>query len=152
MDSPEARPLLETPWLFSRQGLGLMLFITAVGATFLANDVAYLAGFLAVVGLMARGWSALAFTRVTYSRRTLTERAFCGDELILESSVSNPRLLPLPWLQVWEQLPLALEPEAWKERSYVQPDTVRAERGVALWPYQRLRWRRKLQCTRRGAY
>src|SRR5215470_8504901 len=134
MDSPEARPPLEIPWLFGRQGL--MVLVTAIGATFLANDVAYLAGFILITGLLARGWSALAFKRVTYSRKTLTERAFCGDELILESSVSNPRPLPLPWLQVWEQLPHALEPEGWQERSYLQPDTVWADRGLALWPYQ----------------
>jgi uncharacterized protein (DUF58 family) len=89
---------------------------------------------------------------VAYSRRVLGGRAFCGDELILESSLANPRPLPLPWVEVWEQLPLALEPAGWKERSFSQPDSVWVERGLGLWPYQRLRWQRPLRCQHRGAF
>jgi uncharacterized protein (DUF58 family) len=152
VDSPESRPLLQQPWLFTRQGLGLMALITAIAATFLANDVAYLAASVLVIGLLSRAWAALAFTRVNYTRRTLQRRAFAGDELTLESEVSNPRPLPLAWVEVWEQIPHALEPEGWKERSYAQPDSVWVERGIALWPYQRLRWRRRLRCNRRGVY
>jgi len=152
IESPEARPLVEPPWLFGRQGLALLCLITLVAATFLANDVTYLAGCLLLLGLGARAWAALAFSRVAYGRRTLGGRAFCGDELMLESSLANPRPLPLPWVEVWEQLSLALEPEGWKERSFAQPDNVWVERGLGLWPYQRLRWQRRLRCHRRGAY
>ena len=152
IESPEARPLVEPPWLFGRQGMALLTLATLIAATFLANDVTYLAGCLLLLGLGARGWSKLAFARVQYSRRTLASRAFCGDELMLESSLANPRPLPLPWLEVWEQLPLALEPDGWRERSFAQPDSVWVERGLGLWPYQRLRWQRRLMCTRRGAF
>jgi uncharacterized protein (DUF58 family) len=152
IESPEARPLSDAPWLFGKQGLGLLLIVTLVAATFLANDVTYLAGCLLLVGLMARAWAAVAFARVQYTRRTLNTRAFCGDELILESTVVNPRPLALPWVEVWELLPFALNPQGWRERSYGQPDYVWVERGLSLWPYQRLRWQRHLRCERRGAF
>src|SRR5438128_11055768 len=108
MDSPEGRLLSGIPWLFGRQGLALLALTTALAATFLATDVTFLAGALLVGGLGAQGWSALALARVTYTRRTSRDRAFCGDELVLESTLANPRPLPLPSIEVWEQLPAAL--------------------------------------------
>jgi uncharacterized protein (DUF58 family) len=89
---------------------------------------------------------------VTYTRTISRERAFRDDELVLESTLGNPRLLPLPWVEVWEQLPLALRPESPRERSYVDLERVWVSRGLAVWPYRRVRWRRKLVCTQRGVF
>src|SRR5205807_4014219 len=122
MDSPEARALAAEPWLFGRQGLGLLALVMAIAATFLATDITYLAGALLLVGLAARAWAALAFARVSYTRRTSRVRAFCGDELALESTLANPRPLPLPWVEVWEHLPAALAPAGASERSFVDPN------------------------------
>jgi uncharacterized protein (DUF58 family) len=152
MDSPEARALAAEPWLFGRQGLALLALVMAIAATFLATDITYLAGALLLVGLAARAWAALAFARLTYTRRTARTRAFCGDELALESTLANPRPLPLPWLEVWEHLPMALAPAGASERSFVEPSRLWLSRGLAIWPYQRLRWSRKLVCSHRGAY
>jgi uncharacterized protein (DUF58 family) len=152
MESPEVRPLASAPWLFSRQGLSLLALTTAIAATFLATDVAYLAGALLLVGLGAHAWSRLAFARLSYSRKPSRARAFRGDAIFEESSLVNPRLLPLPWAEVWEQLPAALAPEGQIERSYAAPDRVWVRRGLALWPYQRVRWRRPMACTRRGVF
>jgi uncharacterized protein (DUF58 family) len=152
MDSPEARAPAAEPWLFGRQGLALLALVMAIAATYLATDITYLAGALLLVGLAARAWAALAFARVTYTRRTSRMRAFCGDELALESTLANPRPLPLPWVEVWEHLPAALAPAGASERSFIEPGRVWLNRGVAIWPYQRLRWRRKLVCTHRGAF
>jgi len=152
MDSPEGRLPAGVPWLFGRQGLALLTLTTALAATFLATDVTFLAGALLVAGLGAWGWAALAFTRVTFARRTSRGRAFCGDELVLESTLANPRPLPLPWVEVWEQLPYDLGPEGAMEASHIEPDRVWVRRGLALWPYQRLRWRRRLVCRHRGVF
>ncbi len=152
MDSPEGRLPSAAPWLFSRQGVAFLALVTAVAATFLATDITLLAGALLVGGLGAQAWAALALARVSYTRRTAASRAFCGDELILESTLANPRPLPLPWVEVWEQIPADLGPEGPLEASYARPDQVWVRRGLALWPYQRLRWRRRLRCRRRGAY
>ncbi len=152
MESPEARPLTVVPWLFTRQGLALLAFITAVAATFLVTDVTYLAGALLLVGLVARAWAGVAFWRVRYTRTLSRARAFRGDALSMESTVANPRFLPLPWLEVWEHLPMALQPDGPHERSFDDPDRVWVNYGLAVWPYQRLRWRRRLVCARRGVF
>ena len=152
MDSPESRPLASAPWLFERQGVALIALLMAIAATFAVLDLTFLAGCMLLVALVARGWARVCLARVLYTRRPSTERAFCGDELHLESVLVNPRPLPLPWLEVWDQIPLTLDPEGLKERSYSRPDTVWVQRGLAVWPYQRLRWRRRLTCRKRGAY
>ncbi|HEX8968324.1 MAG TPA: DUF58 domain-containing protein [Chloroflexota bacterium] len=152
MDSPEARPLVSAPWLFGRRGLALLALVTAVAATYQVADLVYLAGALLLVGLVAHAWAGLVFARVAYSRKVARERAFQGDQVELEESLANPRLLPLAWLEVWQQLPAALQPEATDERSFSQPERVWVKRGLAVWPYQRLRWRRRLTCVRRGVF
>jgi uncharacterized protein (DUF58 family) len=152
MESPEARQLTTVPWLFSRQGLGVLALVTALAATFLATDVTYLAGVLLLVGLGAHAWARLAFARVVYLRKPSRARAFRGDELVLESTLGNPRLLPLPWVEVWENLPADLQPQGEAERSFADPERLWVSRGLALWPYQRLRWKRNLVCNRRGVF
>src|SRR5260370_6726529 len=105
MEPPGPRRLAAGPWLFGRQGLALLTFVTAVAGTFLATDVTYLAGTLLLVGLGVHAWARLAFARVTYTRKASRPRAFAGDQIVLESTLANPRLLPLAWVEVWEQLP-----------------------------------------------
>jgi uncharacterized protein (DUF58 family) len=152
VDSPEHRTLVARPWLFGRFGLIILALVAAITATVLATDMAFLAACLLLLGLVARGWAALAFPRLQLTRKTLATRAFCGDDLVLETTLANPRPLPMPWIEVWEHLPLALEPEGDTERSYEQPGTTWVHTGVSLWPYQRVRWRRKLACRHRGAF
>jgi uncharacterized protein (DUF58 family) len=151
MESPESRAIPEPPWLFGRQGLAVLALAAALAATFLVVDLAFLAGCLLLVGLVGR-LAALALKRVQFSRRMSVERAFCGDDIELEASVANPRPLPLPWFEVWEQLPAALDPDGTIERSFAQPANVWVQRGLSLWPYMRLRWRRRLHCRVRGVY
>jgi uncharacterized protein (DUF58 family) len=152
VDSPESRALPDPPWLFGRQGLAVLALVAAVAATFLVVDLAFLAGCLLLVGLIGRLWSRLALVGVQFSRQILAQRAFCGDDVELEAVLANPRPLPLPWLEVWEQLPLALDPEGTLERSFAQPGSVWVQSGLSLWPYQRLRWRRRLHCRQRGVF
>jgi len=152
MESPEARAVPEPPWLFGRQGLAVLALVAALAATFLVVDLAFLAGCLLLVGLFGRAWAAVALVRVQFTRRALAERAFCGDDIELEATLANRRPLPLPWLEVWERLPFALNPEDTVERSFAQPNAVWVQRGLSLWPYQRLRWRRRLHCRQRGVF
>ncbi len=152
VDSPESRALAAPPWLFGRQGLLILGLVAAIAATFVVVDVAFLAGCLLVIGLLGRLWASVSLKRVAFERQTLQQRAFCGDEIQLEALLSNPRALPLPWLEVWELLPAALQPDDPKERSFVRPAYVWVQRGMSLWPYQRLRWRRTLHCQKRGVF
>ncbi len=79
-------------------------------------------------------------------------RAFCGDTVLLETRLGNRKLLPLPWVEAWERLPLALDPGGDLVESVEALDQAWLCQGASLWPYQRARWQHRLACRRRGAY
>jgi uncharacterized protein (DUF58 family) len=152
VDSPEARAPLDLPWLFGGQGMSVLALVTLVAAAASATDVALIGGCLLAIGLLARGWAAVALARVEYRRRPLATRLFCGETLAIETSLANTKPLPLVWAEVWERLPLALEPDGELEGSPTHAGTAWVRQGAAVWPYRRVRWQRRLACTRRGAY
>jgi uncharacterized protein (DUF58 family) len=58
-----------------------------------------------LTGSIARLWDKYCLTRIEYRRKLSTDRAFFGDEIHLDIAVSNRKPLPLPWLQVEEEIP-----------------------------------------------
>jgi uncharacterized protein (DUF58 family) len=153
VDNPDARALAAPAWLFGGRGMAVLAALTLAAVVFSGTDIALLAGTLFVVGALTRGWAALALKRVHYGRRPMTRRAFCGDTLELETSLSNRKLLPLPWIEAWERVPRALLPRPSEvEQSVAEPSVGWLRQGAALWSYQRARWRHRLECRRRGAY
>src|SRR5437660_1229242 len=65
MESPEVRALATIPWLFGRQGMALLTLVMLISATFLATDVACLAGAVLLLRMTPR-WVAelLVYPRV----------------------------------------------------------------------------------------
>lgn len=58
-----------------------------------------------LAGGLARLWGRYCLNRVEYRRRLSNNRVFFGEEIQLEVEVSNRKPLPLPWLQVEDELP-----------------------------------------------
>lgn len=143
---------MDPPWLFGAQGLAVLAAVTLIAAAASASEIALLGGCLLAIGLLARGWAALALRRLEYRRRAQTARVFCGETLTLESTLSNAKPLPLAWAEIWERLPLVLDTDGEREGSVEQAGTGWVKRGTVVWPYRRVRWRRQLACRRRGAY
>lgn len=152
MENPEARTPPTVPWLFHALGLGALLVVTLVAAASEALEIALLAGCLLLVGLAARLWSAGALGRLRYVRHATPVRAFCGESLQFETSLTNAKPLPLPWVEVWERFPTELQPDGYLERSNVEPRFAWLCQGAALWPYQRARWRHTVECRHRGVF
>lgn len=152
MNNPEARVARETPWLFDGFGLAGLLAATLIAASASATEIALLAGALLLMGVVARLWAGCSLARLSYSRRLSPARAFCGDSVMLETTLSNRKLVPLPWVEVWERLPQALDPGVDVERSMSRPDQVWLCQGASLWPYHRARWQLPIRCAHRGVY
>jgi hypothetical protein len=167
MLSPETRPPHAPPGLFGPYGLAFLLTVTLVAARLGAPWVALLAGTLLLVGLAARVWARFALKGLVYTRQgpgaraqgpgagasdSRPLRAFCGDSLAIETRLGNRKLLPLPWVEVWERLPLALDPG----EELVESAEARGQGwlclGASLWPYQRARWQHRLECRHRGVF
>jgi uncharacterized protein (DUF58 family) len=152
METPETRQPHQVPWLFGGYGLLGLLVATLVSASLSAFQVTLLAGALLLLGASGRLWSAASLAGLIYRRQTSPLRAFRGDTITLETSLSNRKLLPLTWVEVWEQLPLALGPGGDVLRSRATPDAVWICQGASLGPYQRARWQHPLHCKRRGVF
>ncbi len=60
---------------------------------------------LLLVWGITRLWERYALTRIEYHRRLNAKRAFFGEELLLELEVANRKLLPLPWLEIDDEMP-----------------------------------------------
>ncbi|WP_322480797.1 DUF58 domain-containing protein [Thermogemmatispora sp.] len=53
-------------------------------------------------------WATFCLTNLRYKRAFSQQRACFGEEIVLTQVVENAKLLPLPWLEVSDRVPLAL--------------------------------------------
>lgn len=90
---------LFVPALFLLAAMALILRVSL-----LVSVVLFLAG---LYGL-SRLWTRHA-ARQLRVRRELADHAFTGDEVRVNLTVRNLGRLPIPWLEVWESVPLDLQ-------------------------------------------
>lgn len=83
-----------TRWLVLGAALALL------GALLGAVGIVFLGILLALVGWLGTFWSSHGLDGVRYERSMPRDRAICGDELALDLSAWNPKLLPLAWLHI----------------------------------------------------
>jgi uncharacterized protein (DUF58 family) len=102
--------------------------------------------------LVTRAWSRHSLRGLSYERETSDERAFPGDELLLSLRLANSKLLPLPWVEVDDRVPnrLLLLSEAGEPVSTLEGERLRLA-GSVSWS-ERVTWRYRLRCQRRGIY
>jgi uncharacterized protein (DUF58 family) len=141
------------PWLFDGYGL-LMLLAVLVFATLLggAPHVQLLAGGLLVVGCASRIWATFSLEGLRYERSFEPRRVFTGETVQLQTVARNRKILPLPWIELWERLPASFEPDGPIERSPSRPERVWFCQAASLWPYSRARWQHTVLCHHRGAF
>ncbi len=96
-------------------------------------------------------WRHYALTDLTLTRSLDPTRLFPGEETQYTLSLTNQKLLPVPWLTVTERFPAALAAgigdAVWptsRERQVTQPFT--------LGPFERVHRSVTLRATRRGFY
>lgn len=105
-----------------------------------------------VAGAVAWAWAQLALVRIDYRRELATPRVFAGDEVELRIALVNDKPIPLAWLRVEDEVPrqvgfpdASLAPTSHPERRVLA-------HAVSLGPYERITWRYRLRCPRRGHY
>ena len=58
-----------------------------------------------LTGGVSRLWNRFCLHRVEYKRRLSQNQAFFGDEIFFEVEITNRKPLPMPWLQIDDELP-----------------------------------------------
>ncbi len=137
---------------FDRLGPTLLVALMLYGAYYRQPSLAALATTLLFTLLATRFWSRHALHAVGYQRETSDDRAFPGDELQLTLRLANHKLLPLPWVEVDDQIPPSLGLSAEREMLPLETEKGRLRLAGSVGWYERLHWRYRLRCRRRGIY
>lgn len=91
-------------WLY----LFLLLIVSLVTRVY---PLAALAATLILISAVARSWSRRALQQVTYQRKSVYDRGFPGETLVMSVVAENRKFLPIPWLRVIDLVPEAVGPQ-----------------------------------------
>jgi uncharacterized protein (DUF58 family) len=148
--APSPRPLSQSSgYLFhdvTLFALSVILLISAWSGLF------FLVIFLGIIlgaAVLARIWTRLSLIHVSCQRLVKTHRLFPGDQIELTLQVVNHKPLPLPWVEIEDEIPRAFADETMPASSS-NPDRFSLLRFSSLLWYRRVRWRCTLRASKRG--
>jgi len=107
--------------------------------------------FLVAAGL-SRLWERFCLTRVEYRRRFSQHRVAFGEEIELKVEIVNRKLLPLSWLEIEDEIPLALAPARVHLHPSHKPERSLLGNLCAMRPFERIRRRYTIPCLTRGEH
>ncbi|OGO39361.1 MAG: hypothetical protein A2147_10420 [Chloroflexi bacterium RBG_16_57_8] len=134
-------------WLFIAALLLVLAALLRQGSLLLVSSLLFM-----LYGV-AQIWAKYSLRRLEYSRHLSTTRAFYGDEVTFEVSLSNRKVLPLPWVQIEEELDEQLHlPDAVATSPSHRPGRVVLKNLMPLGWYHRVKRIYPLRCTKRGYF
>jgi uncharacterized protein (DUF58 family) len=139
--------------MFNQRWITLSILMILLGLLLGQRAVLVLPIFLLLTLAAGHWWNDRALRDVSYRRRIARKRAFPGETVDIEVMVENSKLLPVPWLRVDDEWPLATPPT---DAQALGPSHV-ADMGelthvFALRWYERVRRHYTLQTGQRGVY
>ena len=103
-------------------------------------------------GGASRLWARVSLEDVAYRRELAENHAFVGEVVRLRLYLSNEKFLPVPWVEVREQLPRNLPVSGGRPRPSGIPRVAYLFRNASLGPHERLEWPMELRPQERGYY
>ena len=137
---------------FSDAWIAMALVLFLAGIIFRQGSLILIAGLLGLVSATGWLWDRLALTGVEYSRSFSERRAFVGETIDLDLSVTNQKLLPVSWLRIVDRVPTALPLEGIEVAPTEVPTVSRIRLVFALRWYERVSRRYQVRCVQRGFY
>jgi uncharacterized protein (DUF58 family) len=138
--------LLRSGWL----PLGIALLLVGYFAE--SGPLLGLGLFVLLAGGLSRLWADRALDRVTFERLLPETRSFPGETIRLTYRLTNAKAVPLPRLEMRDQLPEELSPAGMELKPSGNPGTNSYHRTTHLAWNERVRWSLDLPCPRRGYY
>lgn len=138
--------MLGSYWLFIS---GLLLVISLI----LRQPPLLLVAFLVFLfGGVAHLWDRYCLSRVEYSRHLSSKRVFFGEEVLLEVEISNRKPLPLPWLQIDDQIPQGVTLLKGRTSPSHMINRVLLSQFLSLSWYHKVKRRYPMSCQQRGYF
>lgn len=100
----------------------------------------------------ARLWQRWSLQRVAYRRELSQTRAFPGDDVTLTITLTNRKLLPLAQIQIFDALPSGVRVLDGPVMFSGSRQSNLLRRSTGLRWYERVIWRYRLRCERRGTF
>jgi uncharacterized protein (DUF58 family) len=104
-----------------------------------------------LTGGVSRLWNKYCLHRVEYKRRLSQNQVFFGEEIVFEIEVTNRKPLPLPWLQIEDELPQRVTLLKGKASDSID-DRVTLVNIFPIGMYHRVKRRFPMLCKERGAF
>lgn len=121
----------------------------------MASGSSLLAG-IGAVGVMVAGgtwlWSRVSTQRLIHERGLSRSRAFPGDILDLDISLTNRKGLPLTWVRVQDDIPEGLELLGDTRQVTAGPRISALVHTTSLAAFERVRWSYQVRVGPRGLY
>jgi len=99
---------------------------------------------------LAKLWSHLSLARISCRRQLSERRVFPGEKINVKLQVANRKPLPLPWIQIDDEIPQALGSTS--SLPGKKPGSVLIRRSAAMLWYSSVKWKYELPCLKRGYY
>ena len=116
----------------------LALLVVVLGMTLGEIVVALLGGGVFVAGWLARWWGSATLRRLEVRQSLSQTHSFVGETIRYEVRIANRKLLPLPWLDLWTEMPEALRPSGRELVPSGRPKVNWLQRITSLRWYERL--------------
>ncbi|MCB9133546.1 MAG: DUF58 domain-containing protein [Anaerolineales bacterium] len=137
---------------FSDAWIAIAIILFVAGLIFRQGSLILIAGLLALVSVVAWAWDRLALGALEYRRDFSERRAFVGETVELDLTVSNRKLLPVSWLRIDDRVPMALPLEGIEVLPTNVPTVGLVRMVYALRWYERVHRRYRIQCDQRGFF
>lgn len=138
--------------MFNESWIRFAILMVFFGALLHSSALIVLAAILLTVIPVAWAWNRICLWRVNYDRKLNENRVFVGETVNLSLRLGNRKLLPLAWVKIDDQFPVALKPTNKELSPSHVPLIAYLSQTAALGGFERARWDYAIPCTRRGYY
>ena len=149
-DKPTKLTSQAAGYLLNWPGLLTMAAILVLAAWNGQAPIVVLTSLLFSSAGLAKLWSHLSLTRISCRRLLSERRVFPGEKINVRFQVANRKPLPLPWIQVDDEVPQALGGAS--NLPGERPGSVLIRRSGAMLWYRSVKWKYELPCLKRGYY
>jgi len=104
-----------------------------------------------LTGGVSRLWNRFCLHRIEYQRRLSHNQVFFGEEIVFEIEINNRKPLPLPWLQIEDELPEKVTLLKGKAEILIE-DRVILNNIFPINMYHRVKRRFPMKCSQRGVF
>ncbi len=105
-----------------------------------------------LTGGIARLWDRNSLKRVSYKRKLSSDRVFFGEKIDLEVEIANRKPLPLPWIQIDDEIPRNVTMLKGKTDVSHLPTNVVLNNMFSIGWYHKIKRHYPLLCSQRGLY